>query len=410
MSSSVLTVSQVNSYIKMLLDSDRHLSSVFITGEISNFNNNYRSGHLYFSLKDDKAVIKAVMFSSNASRLRFNPCDGMNVIVAGRVSLYEASGQYQVYVDSMQPDGIGALTVAYEQLKDKLQKEGLFASEHKLPIPVFPQRIGVITSATGAVIQDIKNVISRRYPVAEIVLCPTAVQGEGASGQLTQAVRLFNSLNNVDVIIIGRGGGSFEDLNCFNSEELVREIYKSEIPVISAVGHETDFTLCDFVADMRAPTPSAAAELAVPDSFQLKRNIEDLFYNIYNKVDANIKAQLQDIDLLSEKFSVYELKNSVLSQKAEIDNLLGSINNRIKNDLNLRRLKIDNLADKVNNLSPMNVLKRGYSVVNTKYGVVKSVNELSENESVTVRLSDGTVECTVNSITADKRRDNDERV
>ena len=252
----VLSVSQLNRYIKMNFDADENLANIFISGEISNFTNHYRTGHLYFTLKDDSAAVRAVMFNSSAKRLKFMPEDGMKVIARGRVSVYEASGQYQLYVDDMQPDGVGALNLAYEQLKEKLQKEGLFSELHKKP---YPEKVGVITSPTGAAVRDIINVLGRRFPYAEIVFCPVLVQGDGAHLQLTDAVNLFNSERAADVIIIGRGGGSIEDLWEFNDEGLARAVYNSEIPVISAVGHETDFTICDFAADMRAPTPSAAA-------------------------------------------------------------------------------------------------------------------------------------------------------
>ena len=259
----VLSVSQINFFIKSLIEGDGRMRDIYARGEISNFTDHYRSGHLYFSLKDEKSVLKAVMFSSAAHRLRFHPKEGMRVIVRGRVAVYEPGGQYQFYVEEMQPDGVGALSLAFEQLKEKLAAEGLFAEEHKRPIPPFPARIGVITSPTGAAVQDIRNILSRRWPAAEIMFCPVLVQGEDAAAQLTAAVKLMNAQKAADVIIIGRGGGSAEDLAAFNDETLARAVFASKIPVISAVGHETDFTIADFVADVRAPTPSAAAELAV---------------------------------------------------------------------------------------------------------------------------------------------------
>ena len=257
----VLSVSQINFFIKSLIEGDGRMRDIYARGEISNFTDHYRSGHLYFSLKDEKSVLKAVMFSSAARRLRFCPKEGMRVIVRGRVAVYEPGGQYQFYVEEMQPDGVGALSLAFEQLKEKLAAEGLFAEEHKRPIPPFPARIGVITSPTGAAVQDIRNILSRRWPAAEIVFCPVLVQGEDAAAQLTAAVKLMNAQKAADVIIIGRGGGSAEDLAAFNDETLARAVFASKIPVISAVGHETDFTICDFVADLRAPTPSAAESL-----------------------------------------------------------------------------------------------------------------------------------------------------
>ena len=398
MSASILTVSQINTYIKMLFDGDNNLGNVFVSGEISNFNNNYRSGHFYFSLKDDKSLIKAVMFSSNASRVRFKPTDGMKVIVSGRVSLYEVSGQYQLYVDSMQPDGIGALAIAYEQLKNKLEAEGLFDEEHKFPIPQFPKRIGVITSPTGAVIQDIKNVVSRRCPLSEIVLCPVAVQGEAAPPQLAKAVTLFNVLNNVDVIIIGRGGGSFEDLNCFNDETLIRTIYNSKIPVISAVGHETDYTLCDFVSDLRAPTPSAAAELAVPDRTELLKNIGDIFADIENTVSHKLYSEMQSIDKLNDTIQNLRPDNYIINERVYLDSIKKNLNTVISNKLKISKTEITALADKVNTLNPINLLNKGYSIVIKNNVPVNSVVNMNLGENISVRMSDGTVKCRVESI------------
>ena len=260
----ILSVTQLNNYVKSIIEQDENLYNVFVIGEISNFVDHYRSGHLYMSIKDNQSVISAVMFAGNASKLKFKPQNGMSVIIRGRVSLYERDGKYQLYIDDMQPDGVGTLALAFEQLKEKLSKIGLFDSDHKKSIPRFPSKIGVISSPTGAAVQDILNVLERRYPVAEIVFAGVQVQGESAASTVCNALRKMNQ-TDVDVIIIARGGGSAEDLWPFNDEKLAFEIYNSKIPVISGVGHETDFTICDFVADLRAPTPSAAAELATPD-------------------------------------------------------------------------------------------------------------------------------------------------
>lgn len=398
MSGSILTVSQINTYIKMLLDGDNRLRNIFVSGEISNFNNNYRSGHFYFSLKDEKSVIKAVMFSSNASRVRFKPTDGMKVIVCGRISLYEASGQYQLYVESMQPDGIGALAIAYEQLKSKLNAEGLFDSEHKLDIPQFPKKIGVITSPTGAVIQDIKNVISRRCPITEVILCPVAVQGEFAPSQLVKAVKLFNQLDNVDVIIIGRGGGSFEDLNCFNDEALIRTIYNSNIPIISAVGHETDYTLCDFVSDLRAPTPSAAAELAVPDINEILRSVDNTFLTIKNIVSNRLFFEMQAIDQLNDSVNSFHADTYIINERMFLESLTKYINSVIDNKLRLNRTEAAALADKINNLSPINLLNKGYSIVTKDNVNIRSVTQISAGDKIAVKMFDGTAECIVEDI------------
>ena len=264
-----LTVTQLNEYIKGILDHDPRLTDVYLRGEISNFKNHYSTGHYYFTLKDEGGMIRAIMFRSSAVKLAFLPEDGMKVVAHGRISAFVRDGQYQIYCDSMEPDGIGALYIAYEQLKRKLEAEGLFDPSRKKPLPKIPSRVGIITSATGAAIRDMINVCGRRFPFAELVLYPSLVQGPDAPAQLIDGVRYFNEKQSVDVIIIGRGGGSIEDLWAFNNEDLAREIAASAIPVISAVGHETDFTICDFVADRRAPTPSAAAELAVPETEEL---------------------------------------------------------------------------------------------------------------------------------------------
>ncbi|MBQ8027487.1 MAG: exodeoxyribonuclease VII large subunit, partial [Clostridia bacterium] len=261
----VLSVGQINTFIKSIIDGDPNLSNVFVVGEISNFTNHYRTGHFYFTLKDKEAAIKAVMFRSSAQRLCFMPENGMSVIIRGRISVFERDGQYQLYADDMQPDGIGALNIAFEQLKAKLEAQGLFDSSRKKKLPSVPERVGVITSPTGAAVRDIINVLGRRFPLAKIVFHPVQVQGANAAAQIAHAIDLFNEHSAADVLIVGRGGGSIEDLWAFNEEIVALAVSKSDIPVISAVGHETDYTICDFVADMRVPTPSAAAEIAVPD-------------------------------------------------------------------------------------------------------------------------------------------------
>ena len=297
----IITVGQLNRYVKSLLDADENLYNLYLVGEISNFTDHYKSGHFYFSLKDEDAQIKAVMFRNNASRVRFRVENGMRVIVRGRVSMYEAAGQYQIFVDDMQPDGVGALNLAFEQLKEKLQKEGLFDAAHKKPIPKMPKRVGVITSATGAAVQDILNILGRRFPLAEVVLASVLVQGEGAHEQLIAAIQEFNRNKCADVLIIGRGGGSTEDLWEFNNEDLARAVYASKIPVISAVGHETDFTICDFVADLRAPTPSAAAELAVPDQNEVLAYLDTLQNRLLRAVSLKLSDERYRLSSLTEK-------------------------------------------------------------------------------------------------------------
>ena len=288
--STVLTVSQLNKYVKSILESDGKLKYIYLKGEISNLTIHY-TGHIYFSLKDEnQCTIKAVMFASKANFLKFTPKSGMKVVLRGSITLYEKTGSYQINADEMYPDGAGALNLAYEQLKNKLQNEGLFDTSHKKPLPKFPQKIGVITSPTGAAVQDIMLILKRRYPIAQIIMCPVLVQGENAAVDLTNAVKKFNALKCADVIIIGRGGGSIEDLWAFNDEILARAIYECEIPIVSAVGHETDFTICDFVADVRASTPSAAAELV---SSVTTENMLSQTETLINKMQSAVKRRLQ---------------------------------------------------------------------------------------------------------------------
>lgn len=395
----VLSVSQLNRYVKSRMDADENLFNVFLVGEISNFTDHYKTGHFYFSLKDEEAQIKAVMFRQNALKVKFRPENGLRVIVRGRVSLYEAAGSYQVFVDDMQPDGVGALNLAFEQLKERLEREGLFDAAHKKPLPRFPERIGVITSETGAAVQDILNILGRRFPYAQVVLAPVLVQGEGAPAQLIDALQSFNAFKNVDVIILGRGGGSAEDLWAFNDERLAYAVYRSQIPVISAVGHETDFTICDFVADFRAPTPSTAAELAVPDQMQLRAEIHTLLSRMQRTVTNNLREQRLRLEQSTQK-SVLKNPNvyfdtkrmQLISVSTQFDALEKAI-------LHRARIRLQENAAKLQALSPLSVLARGYSVTTLADGtVVHSANQLSENTEITVQLADGKAACTVKEI------------
>lgn len=395
----VLSVSQLNRYVKSRMDADENLFNVFLVGEISNFTDHYKTGHFYFSLKDEEAQIKAVMFRQNALKVKFRPENGLRVIVRGRVSLYEAAGSYQVFVDDMQPDGVGALNLAFEQLKERLEREGLFDAAHKKPLPRFPERIGVITSETGAAVQDILNILGRRFPYAEVVLAPVLVQGEGAPAQLIDALQSFNAFKNVDVIILGRGGGSAEDLWAFNDERLAYAVYRSQIPVISAVGHETDFTICDFVADLRAPTPSAAAELAVPDQMQLRAEIHTLLSRMQRTVTNNLREQRLRLEQSAQK-SV--LKNPNLyfdTKRMQLISVSTQFDALEKAILHRARIRLQENAAKLQALSPLSVLARGYSVTTLADGtVVHSANQLSENTEITVQLADGKAACTVKEI------------
>ena len=396
----VLSVSQLNRYIKMNFDADENLANIFISGEISNFTNHYRTGHLYFTLKDDSAAVRAVMFNSSAKRLKFMPEDGMKVIARGRVSVYEASGQYQLYVDDMQPDGVGALNLAYEQLKEKLQKEGLFSELHKKPLPPYPEKVGVITSPTGAAVRDIINVLGRRFPYAEIVFCPVLVQGDGAHLQLTDAVNLFNSERAADVIIIGRGGGSIEDLWEFNDEGLARAVYNSDIPVISAVGHETDFTICDFVADMRAPTPSAAAELAVPDANELQYALSALNNRMFLNVSSGIADRRSRLEYLTSKGALKSPDEMLSNRSQRLDTAFSKMMSSYENRIGGKKVEFISVATALSKLDPMSVLMRGFAFVSDKNGEnVYSSQALAKGDKINVRFHDGSAVCEVKEIT-----------
>lgn len=394
--SAVITVSQLNFYIKSLFDSDVNLSYVFLSGEISNFTNHYRTGHLYMTLKDANASVKAVMFRSSASRLKFVPENGMKVIVKGRVSVFERDGQCQVYIDDMQPDGAGALTIAFEQLKAKLQKQGLFDSEAKKPIPKFPRKIGVVTSPTGAAIQDIRNIVFRRFPSAEIILYPVLVQGDGAAQQIADAIEYFNQNNLVDVLIVGRGGGSIEDLWAFNEEIVAYAIYNSIIPVISAVGHETDFTISDFVADLRAPTPSAAAELAVPDKAELLNNLNFLFKHCNQAMVDILSGKRNELEYITS--SIY-LKNPLMlirQKQMQFDSVTSRIRNSALLTLAEEKTRFAKAASALDSLSPFKVLARGYSVVTDADGkIISASKDIKKDDIINIKFSKGNAECIV---------------
>ncbi len=391
----IISVSQLNYYVKSLLDNDPHLSSVFVTGEISNLTDHYRSGHIYFSLKDKNAVVRAVMFAGNARNLKFKPEEGMKVIALCRVSLYEVTGGYQIYVEDMQPDGIGSLTIAFEQLKKKLEEKGLFKPENKKPIPKFPKTVGVITSPTGAAVQDIRNILTRRFPSVDIVLCPVLVQGAGAPEQLINAVNLFNEYDCADVIIIGRGGGSIEDLWAFNDENLAYAIYASNIPVISAVGHETDFTICDFVSDLRAPTPSAAAELAVPDREELLAYYNSQRQYINSLIDNKLSFYNKKLSDIRTAMSVNSPEKRIGLLSSKLDNLSKRAQLSINDTYNLKSDSVKKLGAKLETLNPVSVLNRGYAIAQKDRKNINSVKELKIDDEIKLTLKDGTVKTKV---------------
>ena len=393
----IYSVSELNNYVKGILDNNENLKYIFVEGEISNYKAHY-SGHMYMTVKDETSSVKAVMFAGNATKLRFRPENGMKILAFGTVSLFPRDGSYQLYISDMQPDGIGALSIAYEQLKKKLQAEGLFNPEHKKPIPAFPQRVGVITSSTGAAIQDIFNVLRRRYPVAEVVVRSAQVQGDGAAQDIAVAIREFNEFNGADVLIVGRGGGSIEDLWAFNEEILARAVFESRIPVISAVGHETDYTICDFVADLRAPTPSAAAELAVPDILELKSDLISNKQYIFNLVKNRIESEKNKLRTIEKSGA---LKDPILKINDSRRNLLflsERLTDIAQKTVDGNRIKFSRLAGKLDALSPLKVIARGYALVSSDNGIVKSVENISIGDSLKVELSDGTFNATVTEI------------
>lgn len=383
-----LTVSRINRYIKYKLDNDENLQTVYLKGEISNFKN-HTSGHFYFTLKDETSRIPAVMFRSAASKVNFNPQDGMNVLVTGRISCYEANGNYQIYIEEMLEDGVGNLYIEFEKLKKKLGERGYFDEKYKKPIPKFPKKIGVITASTGAAIRDIITTINRRYRLAEIILIPTLVQGEKAGEDIVCSLNKAKDLN-LDVIILGRGGGSIEDLWAFNEEIVADAIFNMDIPIISAVGHEIDFTISDFVSDLRAPTPTAAAELAVPNTIDLINNINQiktrLGKSILNKLELNknkLNALLNSYILKNPK-GLYEVKMQ------KLDNLVDKLNIYTTNIFESKETKYISLIDKMEALNPIKTLKRGYSITRVDNKVV-DFKQLKKDMIITTEFTEGEV-------------------
>lgn len=392
----VITVSQLNEYIKAVIEGQPALRSLYVKGEISNFTNHYKTGHFYFTLKDEGSLVRCIMFKGFADKLKFVPENGMKVILHGKVSAYPRDGQYQLYADNMEPDGIGALYIAYEQLKAMLEKEGLFSPAHKKPLPKIPKRVGIITSPTGAAIRDIINVLGRRFPYAEGILYPALVQGDGAPAQLMEGVRYFNREKRADVIIIGRGGGSIEDLWAFNSEALAREIYASEIPIISAVGHETDFTICDFVADRRAPTPSAAAEIAVPETMELKQKILNIIGRMDMLIMHNVKSGRQRLAELSGKRVLNSPDFIVDDRRFYLMNLDARLENGMKYSVSLKKEAFARYTSKLEALNPMSVISRGYSAVFADDGtLIKSVDQVNTGDVVNFKTVDGSISAEV---------------
>lgn len=391
----VLSVSQLNRYVKSIIEQDYNLQTVFVQGEISNFTNHYRTGHYYMTIKDEYSSIRAVMFKSANSRLRFMPENSMNVIIKGRVSVFERDGQYQLYIDDMQPDGAGALSLAFEQLKNKLAAEGLFDESRKRPIPRFPERVGVVTSPTGAAIRDIINVISRRFPAAELILCPVQVQGASAAGQIKAAIELFNAKKAADVLIVGRGGGSAEELWAFNEEPVARAVAASEIPVISAVGHETDFTICDFAADLRAPTPSAAAEIAVPDITALGELLGIFSRRMNSAVGGTLTHEKARLEARAQLLKRLSPRNYIDDLAARCGGAGVRIDSAVRHSMEVRRGEIAALCARLDALSPLRVIARGYAVASSGGKVLTSPSQVEVGDTIDLRLAGGELKCEV---------------
>lgn len=443
-----LTVSQLTKYISRKFEHDPYLDRVYLKGEISNYNPR-RKGHQYFNLKDEQAIISAVLFAGSARKVKFQPEDGMSVIVQGRVGVYERGGNYQIIIDAMEPDGLGALYLAYEQTKEKLSKEGLFSPELKQPITTYPKRIGVITSSSGAVIQDILTTVKRRFPIAEIVLFPTVVQGEKSADSIVENIKRAEAKENIDTIIIGRGGGSFEDLFSFNEEKVVRAIAEAKTPVISSVGHETDTTLTDLVADLRAPTPTAAAELAVPvltdellkleeysqrltRAFQAKlqylsgqlakvsdsvifrqpqrlydgymQNVDQLENKLLNEMDRTLRDYKQAVEITNQRLKSYPIKQFLKEKEVNVDHLTQKLAQELRDYLQKKQFRVKQSIQALEHLSPLKTLARGYAVVENETGVVRSVEEVSAGDAVRIRMNDGQLETVVEKIVKDKEQ------
>ena len=383
-----LSVSELNSYIKNKIADDDNLNNILVKGEISNFKHHY-TGHMYFTLKDDNSLIKCIMFKSYTYNLKFVPKDGVSVLAFGTVSVFERDGVYQLYCKAMQEDGMGSLYKAYEELKNKLEKEGLFSKEHKKPLPVMPKIIGVLTSNTGSVIKDIINVSTRRNPNVYIRLYPVPVQGEGAGVKIAEAIKVMNEKKLADVLILARGGGSLEDLWPFNEEVVARAIYESDIPIVSAVGHETDFSISDFVADLRAPTPSAAAEIVVPNIVDIEQNLNT--YNIRLKNALRKKVEIMRMRYEKcMKSRVYTDPLKIINDNyVKLDMLIKSMTNSITNKLQLSKTQAIKNFSKLDALSPLKTLSRGYSIIEKDNKIVKKVEDLRKDDIVNLRLQNG---------------------
>lgn len=394
----VISVSALNQYVKTLLDANDILFDLALRGEIANFVQNARSGHCYFSLRDAAASVKAVMFRSDARRLGFRPEEGMKVVVRCRATLYERDGAFQVYVNEMFPDGIGAAQLAFEQLKAKLEQEGLFAAEHKKSLPAYPKCIGIVTSKTGAALQDIRNVISRRWPAAKLLLCPVSVQGFEAAQQVADAIGRLDRSGKVDEIIVARGGGSREDLWVFNAEVIARAAYRCKVPLISAIGHEIDFTILDFVADRRAPTPSAAAELAVPDRAELLRVLLQLEQRCQSTLQSRFAAASGRLERAGQQLSRDMTRRTLTAGQTKLEAYQKELEDAARSGIQKRTNQLRHAAALADSLSPYRVLGRGYAMVYDSKNRLCSADVLFMGDRITLRGAAHTAECTVLSV------------
>lgn len=399
-----LSVSEINNYIKRLLVSDPILYNIYVEGEISNFKI-HSSGHMYFTLKDNYAKISCIMFKSNVNMLKFTPQDGMKVIVKGYISLYERDGLYQLYVDEMKSAGVGDLYIAFQQLKTSLAKEGLFDPNRKKSLPLIPGKIGIITSPTGAAIKDIISVIKRRFPKVELYVFPVSVQGQHAATSIKKAIELCNNFEkNIDVIILGRGGGSIEELWAFNEEIVAKAILKSNIPIISAVGHETDFTISDFVADVRAHTPSAAAELAVPKLLNILETLNNYHQRLLFSINTKVSRKKEELNIIKNNYYFKRPFNYVYDQKQHLDLIYKNLTKVAKQNLLQKRRALTNIIELLNSLNPLSIFSRGYAVVmDDKGNTIKSIVDVEKDDIVKISLLDGSITTRViNSVKEDK--------
>ncbi len=394
----IITVSQLTGYIKEKLESDPALNNVWVRGEVSNFKH-HSSGHMYFTLKDKNSALRCVMFRSRNQNLQFVPSDGMAVIARGYVTVYERDGQYQLYVGELQPDGVGALYTAFLQLKERLAREGLFDQSRKRQLPAFPRRVGVVTSPTGAAVRDIINVMTRRYPQAHIIIIPVAVQGEAAPGQVARGIQLANRVEGIDVVIVGRGGGSIEELWAFNTEVVARSIYASRIPVVSAVGHETDFTIADFVADKRAPTPSAAAEIVVPDCREVRKYVENLTKRLAVGVRGRTASLRERVARLSESQALRRPKDGLYRKMQDVDYLIRRLGQAILVRMNNKKTGLALQISRLDSLSPLATMGRGYTICRDGQGaVVKRISQVRTGQQVELVMMDGKADCVVENV------------